>query len=457
MNRALKGVRGVAAAAGIAVLVQGLGSLALGPAADAGNGTVTATTRVHVRTSPSATSKSLTILDKGEALPAGASSDGWTKVTFEGHTAYVASAYLVGSTSNAPSAETANGSTKGVGGFNYATANLNLRSGPSLRDAVRVVVKRGTKLSLTGKVSGGYAQVSYAGKTLWASSSYLTSSAGSSSALPKVTGQVRATTALMIRTSSSATFTNLGDVPRGTILDVTGVKDNGMAQVIYKDAVRWVNGGYLTPVGTQTTPTIPTTPSTSLRYATTVLNIWKASTGQAFSGEIPRGGELQVTGTVQNGRAEIIYNGASRWVTSKYVSATKPGSGASSGNDTSLDRGNSQGLDKTNANVQAIARDVWNRFPKITTMYGWRRDVTPDHPAGRAVDVMLPNYKSNVALGREIAEYYKANASKYNINYIIFNQQIWSTARNKEGWRNMANRGGDTANHKDHVHINTHG
>lgn len=457
MNKALRGVRCVAAAAGIAVLVQGLGGLALGPSADAGNGTVTATTRVHVRTGPSTSSKSLTILDKGEALPAGPSSDGWTKVTYEGQTGYVASAYLDGSTSQAPSSETSNGTTKGVGGFVYTTANLNLRTGPSLRDPVKVVVKRNTRLSLTGKVSADYLQITYAGKTLWASASYLSSSSGSGTLLPKVTGQARATTALMIRTSPTSSFTNLGDVPRGTILDVTGVKENGMAQVIYKNAVRWVNGRYLTPVSTDTNPTPPGTPSTSLRYATTVLNIWKASTGQAFSGEIPRGGELQVTGTVQNGRAEIIHNGASRWVTAKYVSATKPGSGASGGNDTSLDRGNSQGLDKTNANVQAIARDIWNRFPQIKTMYGWRRDVTPDHPAGRAVDVMIPNYKSNAALGREIAEYYRAHASEYNINYIIFNQQIWSTARDKEGWRNMANRGGDTANHKDHVHINTHG
>ncbi|NHB84172.1 hypothetical protein G7085_04805 [Tessaracoccus sp. HDW20] len=107
--------------------------------------------------------------------------------------------------------------------------------------------------------------------------------------------------------------------------------------------------------------------------------------------------------------------------------------------------------------MQRIVRDIWNRYSAIKTMYGWRRDVTPDHPAGRAVDVMIPNYKSNKALGWEIAEYYRAHASEYNISYIIFDQKIWSTARNKEGWRSMANRGGDTANHKDHVHINTHG
>ena len=50
MKKALRGLRGVAAAAGVAVLVQGLGTLALGPAGGAGNGEVAPTTRGHVRT-----------------------------------------------------------------------------------------------------------------------------------------------------------------------------------------------------------------------------------------------------------------------------------------------------------------------------------------------------------------------------------------------------------------------
>ena len=90
-------------------------------------------------------------------------------------------------------------------------------------------------------------------------------------------------------------------------------------------------------------------------------------------------------------------------------------------------------------------------------MYGWRKDVTPDHPAGRAVDVMIPSYSSNQALGWQIANYYKANAAKYNINYIIFAQKIWSVQRSSEGWRTMADRGSDNANHYNHVHINTYG
>lgn len=460
MRKALKGLRGVAAAAGVAVLVQGLGTLTLGPSADAVNGNVTTTTRVNIRTGPSTSYSSLAVVAKGTSLPSLGATGGWTKVTYKGKTAYVSSTYVAGNSS--PSSQTSQGTTSGSTGTRYTTANLNLRTGPSLKDKVQVIASRGAQLSLTGKVSGSYAQVTYNGRTLWASTSYLAPAKQTSpSALPKVTGKARGTTALMVRTSSSSKFTNLGDAPKGTIFDVTGVKQNGMAQVVYKGAARWVNAKYLVSVSSgSTSPSAPATPKTTTRYATTVLNIWSASSGQTYKGEIARGGELQVTGTVKNGRAEIIVSGARKWVTSKYVSATKPASsssGASSGSGEDLNRGYSSGLNQTNANVKAITRDVWNRFTQIKTMYGWRRDVTPDHPAGRALDVMIPSYKSNSALGWQIAKYYQANAKKYNINYIIFDQKIWSVQRNSEGWRAMANRGGDTANHKDHVHINTAG
>lgn len=461
MKKTLKGLRLSTAAVGVAVVAQSLGGLALAPLADATNGEVAARTRVHVRAQPTTASESLTVLNVGQKLVAHGSKNGWTEVTYEGRTAYVASAYLQGGgvMATAPSSVQSGGTTTSTKGAVYSTANLNLRAGPSISDPVGVVVQRGTRMELTGTVSGDWAQLTYAGKTYWASARYLSSTAASAySSLPMATGKARGTVALMVRTSPEANFTNLGDAPAGTIFDTTGKTTNGMAQVIHNGAVRWVNARYLEQVALELAPDVPATPTTSLRYATTALNIWAASTGTRYNGEIPRGGELQVTGVVENGRAQIVHNGALRWVTARYVSTTPPSSGgASGGNSGDINKGYSSGLHKTNANVQAIAWDIWARYPQIKTMYGWRRDVTPDHPAGRAVDVMIPSYKTNRALGREIANYYRANAAKYNINYIIFEQKIWSVARNSEGWRSMASRGNDTANHYDHVHINTYG
>lgn len=456
MNPILKGLRGTVAAVVVAGLVQSVGSMALGPLADASNSALTATTAVNIRAAATTNSARLGILFRGERIQAVGASNGWTKVSFKGRTGYVASAYLSSSSTG-----TQKPSTSAATGDVYTTANLNLRAGASLSSSVTRVATTGTKLRLTGTISGAYSQVQYSSRTLWAATSYLSGTAGApTQSLPATTGRVRATAALMIRTTSNRSFVSLGDVPRGTILEVTGAVVNGLAQVVWQGNVRWVNNSYVSRVsGSTSAPAIPTPPKTSTQYATANLNIWHAATGSAHSGEIPHGSAVAVTGTVRSGRAQIVLNGATRWVTARYLSASRPGGsapGGSAGSGGSLNRGYSSGLDKVNANTKMVVRHVWANYPAIKTMYGWRRDVTPDHPAGRAVDVMIPRYKSNNALGWEMARYYRANAKRFNISYIIFDQQIWSVARNREGWRKMSSRGNDTANHKDHLHINTY-
>ena len=106
-------------------------------------------------------------------------------------------------------------------------------------------------------------------------------------------------------------------------------------------------------------------------------------------------------------------------------------------------------------NAIKTRRAVLAKWPQITTIYGVRADPIPDHPSGRAIDIMIPNYKSagGKALGKEISRWAQANAKDLGIQYVIWDQRIWNVQRNAEGWRYMADRGGDSANHKNHVHI----
>ena len=310
-----------------------------------------------------------------------------------------------------------------------------------------------------------------------------------------VVGQARGTTALMIRTSFTSHFGTEGDAPSGTIFDVTGRKANGMAEVIWQGRPRWVNAKYLTPVGspkpkpskprTPAKPARPTTPAkpkpstpatpkvTGVRYATTALDIRTASGSSSRTvGEVATGTALSITGVTANGRSQIVYQGQTRWVTSKWLSANKPSatkpaaskkakSGKTStpsspGNWNKLMAGGSEGLSGLRPSAKGIVNNVLQNFSQITTIYGVRpHDPYPDHPSGHAIDLMLPNYKSNEALGWKMAKYYQAHASELGVSYIIFHQQIWSVARDSEGWRHMEDRGGDTANHMDHVHITT--
>lgn len=107
-----------------------------------------------------------------------------------------------------------------------------------------------------------------------------------------------------------------------------------------------------------------------------------------------------------------------------------------------------------------LMRTVAVGWPQIVSVGGYRAaDPYPDHPSGRAVDVMIPDYGSaaGAELGDDIAVYLMENAERYGISYMIWRQRIWRQGGDPVAppsqWRTMGDRGGDTANHLDHLHI----
>lgn len=79
-----------------------------------------------------------------------------------------------------------------------------------------------------------------------------------------------------------------------------------------------------------------------------------------------------------------------------------------------------------------------------------------DHGDGRACDFMestggrMPSAGAQ-RHGDQVARYAVANARRLGISYVIWRQHIWNVRGG--GWRPMADRGGLTQNHYDHVHI----
>lgn len=88
----------------------------------------------------------------------------------------------------------------------------------------------------------------------------------------------------------------------------------------------------------------------------------------------------------------------------------------------------------------------------IRVVGGYRASATDPngHPAGLAADFMT----TSLAQGDRLAAYAKTNAASLGVDYILWKQRIWSVSRAAEGWRPMEDRGSETANHFDHVHIN---
>lgn len=104
-----------------------------------------------------------------------------------------------------------------------------------------------------------------------------------------------------------------------------------------------------------------------------------------------------------------------------------------------------------------LARSVAQRFPDVQTIGGWRAsDPYPDHPSGRAVDVMIPDYASSEGrkLGNRIKNYVLVHREHFNVEYLIW-RQMYIPADGSPS--RMADRGTPTENHFDHVHVTTAG
>jgi uncharacterized protein YgiM (DUF1202 family) len=423
-------------AAALLALVVILGLLSLQTASATTQ--MTATVGVNIRSGASTEAAILGGLYRGQTVTAVSSSEGWTKIEFAGSSAYVASKYLSkGSKLPAPS-------KMGPGTVKIATAALNLRSGPGLSHKVIKVLKEGTRVTMTGKTARGWAQLVNGKSTGWSSTQYL---ASSTTGKPAIIGTRVATADLDIRTTSGAESRTVAEVKKGTALSVTGAIQNGRAQIIYKGAIRRVTAKYLKNLASNL-PSPPKLPKiTGTRYATVALDIRSTYTDKyRLITEVPRGTKLKITGVVKNGRMQIIFDKAVRWVTAKYLSKSAPRGMPSSW------RAVERGLKPNAIKVHRAARA---KFPQIRTYYTMRAGIFTDHSTGRALDLMIPNYRSasGKALGAEVAAWAKANAKSLGINYVIWNQHIWNVTRDNEGRRYMADRGGDSANHKDHVHI----
>ena len=162
-----------------------------------------------------------------------------------------------------------------------------------------------------------------------------------------------------------------------------------------------------------------------------------------------KGVRVTLAGRSGNGFAQVRNGSATGWASTSYLSASKARTTSVTAPRAAV---TPRGLKPKAARTSnaAVAK-----FPRIKTVYGVRPG-PGDHATGRAVDLMMPNYRSasGKRLGGEVAAWARVNARSLGVSYVIWNQRIWSVGRSSEGWRAIAGRGSDSANHKDHVHIN---
>jgi SH3-like domain-containing protein len=181
------------------------------------------------------------------------------------------------------------------------------------------------------------------------------------------------------------------------------------------------------------------------RTTTANLNL-RRGPGQSYGviKVLKKGVRVTLTGRTGNGFTQVRNGSGTGWVSAKYLTGAKAAVKSTAATPRGL-----------KPNAVKTYRAAVKKFPRIKTVHGVRAGAASDHSTGRAVDLMIPGYKSasGKKLGGDVARWARANAKSLGITYVIWNQRIWSVGRSSEGWRPMANRGGDSANHKDHVHI----
>lgn len=216
--------------------------------------TATTTTALNLRAKAS-TSSAVKLV-----MPAGASvevirrlSNGFYRVVYRGVGGYAHGDYL--SFGGNSGGNNGGGESSGPTGTARTTDDLNLRSGPSTADRVLLVMPSGARVTLNGRMSNGFASVTYQGTTGWASTQYLSSGGGSSDGGGSTdpgsgnAGTAYTTTALNLRAGPSTSDRVLLVMPSGAAITLTGTSRNGFLGVSYNGTRGWASEQYITTSG----------------------------------------------------------------------------------------------------------------------------------------------------------------------------------------------------------------
>jgi hypothetical protein len=117
------------------------------------------------------------------------------------------------------------------------------------------------------------------------------------------------------------------------------------------------------------------------------------------------------------------------------------------------------GSDNITPRTRLMKSEVEKNFDLRYTVGCYRNESSGEHPLGRACDFMMSSGGSMPtadmkALGDSLAAWAIKNGPRLGVMYVIWRQRIYNLG--SPGWRSMADRGGITANHYDHVHISMH-
>lgn len=302
-------------------------------------------------------------------------------------------------------------------------------------------IPAGEKLSLYS-TSGSWSKVQTSRGTGWVPTSALVTSAYT----PLSSVSRWSTSNVNLRAGNSAATKSLGVVPKAEKVTALGTS-NGFTRVKTSKGTGWVSTSYLGTSRPQATQPESTRPNdTTHRWTTANVNL-RAGAGTSYvsKGVVPVGEKVSYLKSA-NGWANVTTSRGGGWISESYLGTREPAS--------------------LQPDAQKVINAVSGRFDDTITNMHTIRSGSTGHSSGKAVDLMIKNYKSaaGVAKGDRLAQFLLANRTQLGIYYLIWQDKIWLP---HTGWTEYSTSGKygaqftgnwtDTTRHMDHIHVEVYG
>ncbi|WP_084797819.1 SH3 domain-containing protein [Neobacillus mesonae] len=301
---------------------------------------------LNLRENASTGSKVIGSLKKGSTVTVYSEAKGWAKVKAGSKIGYVSTSFLTSKDSNSNSGSsgfTNQSITTPVTKYvNVSSGSLNMRNSASTSASIIVKLAKGTSVKVYS-ISGGWAKVEAYGKTGYVSSAFLgdksqSTNNDSSLSTQKITTKyvnIKASSKLNVRKSTSTSSAIITKLTNGTEVKVIS-ESKGWAKIQVNGQQGFVSSEFLVSKISSPKPPPPKTetPKTVTKYINVKLGSslnmrTAASTKASVLLKLARGVEVTVYSEA-NGWAKIQVYGKTGYVSSDFLTATKPVAGSDS-------------------------------------------------------------------------------------------------------------------------------
>ncbi len=206
------------------------------------DGNFYATARVNVRSGPSTGYTIVGVLEQGDRVTVTATNGNWYRINWNSGNAYVSASYLARVGSAVPTEPpSSSGSTY------YATAKVNVRSGPSTSYSVVGGLAKDQRVTVTGS-SGNWYRISWNNGSAYVSASYLRQASSSAPSSPSTGTIGKANANVNVRSGPGTNYKRLGTLYKGELVTIQAY-EGSWARVTWRDyASAYVSRSYLTAV-----------------------------------------------------------------------------------------------------------------------------------------------------------------------------------------------------------------